>query len=176
MAVNKSRIAGVDLQPGSILVTFKLLPGGPGENNASAAISTLRDLVTSGNFTVTLGDGQTLVADPVSFLMSATAWTAASTPQSASPTDATTTQEGQTETSSDLSTGALIGIIVGSVLGVVLLIVCVILFFKMRGRLGKVENNASKSSQIKLTHSPPHAFGKLYNFFQLLIFFIHCYT
>lgn len=162
MAVNISRIVNVDVQPGSILVSFTLLPGGPGENNASTATSALMELVTNGNFSVTLGDGQKLVADPGSFLISAIPWTlAASTSQ---PSTATTKhEEEQHEISSDLSAGALVGIVVGSVLGVGLLIDCVILVFNKRGNSIKVEDNAFRESQIRLTLSSPKAFGN-YNY------------
>lgn len=157
MAVDKSRIANVSVHPGSILVSFTLLPGGPGENNVSTAMSTLKDLVTSGNFSVTLGDGQTLVADSASFLTSSTEWTfTVSTPQPIQPTTSHHEEE-QTETSTDLNTSTLVGIIVGSVVGVVLLIVCVILFFRMRSKQNKAIDNVSSSHKI-LTLSPRNSF------------------
>lgn len=160
MAVNISRIANVDVRQGSILVSFILLPGGPGENNTSAATSLLMVLVKDGNFSVTLGDGQTLVADSKSFLMSATPWTF-STSTSQLPTTTTHHEEEQTESSSDLSTGALVGIIVGSVLAVLLLVVCVVVFFKARGKISKVENTTPTESQTRLTLSSPVTFGNL---------------
>ncbi|KAL9974072.1 hypothetical protein ACROYT_G011071 [Oculina patagonica] len=158
MAINISRIANVEVRQGSILVSFTLLPGGPGENNASAATSMLMKLVRDGNFSVTLGDGQTLVADSGSFLTSATQWTF-STSASQLPTTTTHHEEEQTETSSDLSTGALVGVIVGSVLAVLLLVVCVIVFFKVRGKTSKVENTTPTQSQTRLTLSSPVTSG-----------------
>lgn len=156
--VNISRIVNVDVRPGSILVSFTLLPGGPGENNASTAMSILRELVRNGNFSVTLSDGQRLVADSGSFLTSATPWTfSASTSQ---PSTKTTLQdEEQTEASAKLSTGALVGIIVGSMLGVLLLCVGLFVFFKERGKSRKVKNSTPRESQTALTLSSPVAFG-----------------
>ncbi len=170
MAINISRIANVEVRQGSILVSFTLLPGGPGENNASAATSMLMELVRDGNFSVTLGDGQTLVADSGSFLTSATQWTF-STSASQLPTTTTHHEEEQTETSSDLSTGALVGVIVGSVLAVLLLVVCVIVFFKVRGKTSKVENTTPTQSQTRLTLSSPVTSG---NYKYLSFFILYC--
>lgn len=166
MAVNISRIVIDDVRPGSILVSLTLLTGGPGENNASRASSILMELVRRGNFSVTLSDGQRLVADSGSFLMSATPLTFST---STSQPSITTThhEDEQTESSSDLSTGELVGIIVGSVLVVLLLFISVMVFFKVRSKSSKVENSTPTESRTRLTLSSPVPLGN-YNFHPLL--------
>lgn len=151
MDVQKSRVTNVDVQPGSILVSFTLLPGGPGQNNVSTAASALRELVTSGNFSVTLADGRTLFADAASFQTSSIPFTTSS-PQSIVPT--TKLEEKPTETSAKLSTGVLFGIIIGSIVGVMALIVGVILFVNKRSRLSKVDYTSHQDNQTKLAFSP----------------------
>ena len=155
MSVNKSRIADVVVRPGSILVSFTLLPGGPGENSVSMAMTALKDQVMSGNFSLILADGQKLVADSASFLTSLTGWpSTVSTPQPIKPT---TPHDEPIETSKGLSTSTLVGIIVGSVVGLVLTIAGVIVI-RMRKRKGKEVKDIS-NSQLKLTISPRNSKG-----------------
>ena len=151
MGVQTSRLTNVDARPGSILVSFTLLLGGPGENNVSTAVSVLRELVTGGNFSVSLADGRTLVADSVSFQSSANPFSPVT---SLSPAPTTQEEEEPSETSSKLNTGALFGIIVGSIVGVTLLIACVILFANMRSRFSKVDYASGKEKEIKPAFSP----------------------
>lgn len=151
MGVQTSRLTNVDVRPGSILVSFTLLRGGPGENNVSTAATALRQLVTSGNFSISLADGRTLVADSVSFQSSAIPFPPVT---SHSPAPTTRDEEGPSETSSKLNTGALFGIIVGSIVGVTLLIASVILFANMRSRFSKVEYASGKEKEIKPAFSP----------------------
>ena len=139
MGVPTSRITNVDARAGSIQVSFTLKPGGPGENNVSTAALALRELVTSGNFSVTLADGRTLVADALSFQSSATPFT-----PSPSQTFASTTEHGPTETSSKLSTGALIGIIVGSLLAVVFVIAVAVFIVNKRSKFSKVDESSQE--------------------------------
>lgn len=152
MAIPASRVSNVNVRPGSIVVSFTLLPGGPGETNVSTAESTLRELVTSGNFSVTLADGRTLVADSVSFQSSAIPFKtfASQTPVSTTRATATRDEERPIETSSKLSTAALIGIILGSIFGVVLFIFGVILIANARSKFSKVTYTAHKEDENKL--------------------------
>ena len=155
MSINKSRIADVVVQPGSILVSFTLLPGGPGEISVSMAMAELKDQVMGGTFSFILADERKLVADSTSFLTSSTGWpSTASTPQYIRPT---TTRDELIESSRGLSTSTLVGIIVGSVVGVVFVIVGVIVI-RFRNSKGKVVEDIS-NSQLKLTISPRNSIG-----------------
>ena len=150
MGIPTSRISNVDARPGSILVSFTLLPGGPGDTNVSTAESTLRELVTSENFSVTLADGRTLVADSASFQSSAIPFT---TFTSQTPVPITTTtqyEEEPTRISSKLSTAALIGIILGSIVGVVLFIVGVMLIANTRSKFSKVNYTTPNEDENRL--------------------------
>jgi hypothetical protein len=69
LAIDQSRISNMSVQPGSIIVTFVLLPGSTGQQNVQNLTNTLRDLVQSGNFAVTLPNGQRLNVYSTSFLV-----------------------------------------------------------------------------------------------------------
>lgn len=132
MDVNASRLRNVDVRPGSILVSFTLIPGGPGESDVTTAASALRQLVANGNFSVTLADGPTLFADATSFQSSSTPFT---TPSQAS---IPATDHVLSETSSEFKMGVFVAIVLGSLVGLAILATGVILFQKKRNKVSKV--------------------------------------
>lgn len=145
--VLKSRITDFHARRGSILVSFTLLPGGPGDTTVLTAESLLKDLVTSGNFSVTFADDRTLVADSTSFQSSARPFT--------TPMPTTESEKGPTEASSKLSTVALVGIIVGSLLGLVLFIISLVVIANRRSKFSKVDYPSPIDDENKQPFSPP---------------------
>lgn len=141
------RIANLTAWPGSIFVSFILLQGMPGETTVAMAVSTLKELVTTGNFSVTLPDGRTLNADSSSFQSSATPITSS---PSQTPVLTTVPVKEPIEASSKLGTGMLVGAIAGSVFGVGLFVFVVIMIARKRSTLSKVEDNEAKAP-----YSPP---------------------
>lgn len=139
LGVNQSRITNVTVEPGSIKVIFKLLPGGIGDANTSSLVSALRSFVESGSFVITLNDGRNITANSTSFFL-----VSASASPPVSPTTQQTTvvphdTNPTTSESSGLSEGAMIAIIVVSCLLALALIVGIILFVRMKNQRAKVQ-------------------------------------
>ena len=132
MDVNASRLKNVDVRPGSILVSFTLIPGGSGESDVTTAASALRQLVVNGNFSMTLADGRTLFADATSFQSSSTPFTTPS--QASTPAS----DHVPSETSSEPKMGMLVAIVLGSLVGLAILATGVVLFLKKRNKFSKV--------------------------------------
>lgn len=150
--VSVRRIANLTARPGSIFVSFILLQGMPGETKVAAAVSTLKELVTIGNFSMTLPDGRTLFAASDSFQSSATPITSS---PSQTPVFTTIPFKEPIEASSKLSTGMLVGAIVGSVVGVWLFVFAVIMIARRRSTLSKVDDTPSEDNKTKMPYSPP---------------------
>ena len=166
LGVNESRITELTVAPGSIIVTFKLLPGGAGDKNISTLVALLQSKVQSGGLNITLGDGRTLTADPNSFVLHGATLpppTTAAPTTTQPPSTATDAPKPSTGPSGLSQTMLIVIIVVSCVVGIVIIVV-IVLCVRAKNRRSKIEASSAEDPT-----PPPERGERLLSLCQLAI-------
>lgn len=150
-ATRVSCIAGINTSPGSINVSFILVPTkGQALEDFQQSVSALQSVIESGNFIVTLPSGQPVTANAVSLTVEPVTPLTTPPPTTTSPT---TTSSSPKPTDSDASNKNLTVIIVCSVVfGLLFLVVigiiayCIIKRKKQSGRISPTQSQHLKDA------------------------------